>query len=962
MKLSLLRGKLGKTAFKSKLSFVFISILSLFVFSQTFAQTATTYNYTGAVQYYTVPPCVNQIQVTCAGAQGGGPIGNNAGGKGAIMTGTIVVTPGDIIEVRVGGEGQQVTGGWNGGGVGHGIPPATAGNMHSYGGGGASDVRITPYGVGQRMVVGGGGGGTASQSGQYTIPGGNGGCVNGFTGAGSPFTGTGGGGGTQLAPGAGGPPWGSNASWGSPGVGPVGGAGAPFYNNTTGTAGGGGGGGYFGGGGGGADGCCPSANGAGAGGGGSSYAANQISCIQGVTGNTGDGYITILASGGVNVSSANNGVYCEGATIQLNASAALSYLWSGPNGFTSTLQNVSIPNCTVADSGLYILTATILGGCTITDSIVITVVPAIVPTAGIDDTVCFGSAFALTGTTTVGTDPFSWTYYAPTVTPAPGVTFAPASNILNPFVTVTQPGLYNFIITEVNPVCGIVRDTVEMFVKQMDIQTLFTDPLCAGAADGTITATGTDATEFSYDNGATWSSLPGSGFTAGTYDVCVRDANLCQACMQVTLTDPPAIVLSLSNDTLVCENGTASLIASANNGSGFIYNWTQFPTTVDTQYGSPSADTYYTVQAMSANGCFSNIDSIYVTVRPPISGTISPDASICPGYNTMQTATALDGIGAPYTFTWSDGTIGTGSSHSYLVSPPVTQVYTVTITDGCESTPLVLTNTITVDPVPVPTFIADTTDLCEPAEFDLWVTTNPADFVTASWLLSDGQFYVNLDTIQTTPMMEGNYSVQLVMTNQYGCIDSVTYPNYLVSHPLPVAKFKFYPGIPTMFSTDVQFTNFSVNAASSFWTFESGDPATSMDTDPSSTFPEGEVGFYDVELAVTSDFGCVDTAMQTVEVKPEVLLYAPNTFTPDGDEFNPNWRVHIVGVDIQEFKLEIRNRWGELIWESNDVDGEWDGTYNNTPVPTGTYNWFIRAKDLVTDEPYIFKGHVNVLK
>lgn len=947
MKLSFAKWNLSLNALIKTNSILSCLILFLLVSFNGNSQVSDTFDFTGSTQFWTVPPCVDSVTVTLAGGRGFGTTLN----AGIVITYQMAVTPGQVYQLNVGGAGVGMTGGWNGGGNGN---VSTTTNPNSGGGGGASDIRVGAYTLNDRIAVAGGTGGTNGSTGLFIAQGGAGGCPIGTIGQGSAFTVVGGGGGTLTAGGIGGPPWGGGGQWGNPGS--LGQGGNGGIDLQFGTPGGGGGGGLYGGGGGGTDGCCPGANGGGAGGGGSSLIPPGGSC----TGtNVGDGYI-IITSGGIVAS--NNGAYCEGQTIQLFATTgAAFYTWSGPNGFTSNLQNPTIPNCTLADSGVYQVVAAGTG-CTVNPTTTVIVIPAIVPTAGIDDTVCFGSAFALTGTTTVGTDPFSWTYYAPTVTPAPGITFAPASNVLNPFVTVTQPGLYNFIITEVNPVCGIVRDTVEMFVKQMDIQTMFTDPLCAGAADGTITATGTDAIEFSYDNGATWSSLPGSGFTAGTYDVCVRDANQCQACMQVTLTDPPAIVLSLSNDTLVCENGTASLIASANNGSGFIYNWTQFPTTVDTQYGSPSTDTYYTVQAMSANGCFSNIDSIFVTVRPPISGTISPDASICPGYNTMQTATAFDGIGAPFTFTWSDGTIGTGPSHSYLVSPPITQVYTVTITDGCESTPLVLTNTITVDPIPVPTFIADTTELCEPAEFDLWVTTNPADFVTASWLLSDGQFYVNLDTIQTTPMMEGNYSVQLVMTNQYGCIDSVTYPNYLVSHPLPVAKFKFYPGIPTMFSTDVQFTNFSVNAASSFWTFESGDPATSMDTDPSSTFPEGEVGFYDVELAVTSDFGCVDTAIQTVEVKPEVLLYAPNTFTPDGDEFNPNWRVHIVGVDIQEFKLEIRNRWGELIWESNDVDGEWDGTYNNTPVPTGTYNWFIRAKDLVTDEPYIFKGHVNVLK
>ncbi len=955
MNLSLLIDNLSFAKSRKTVIRSFLSLGFLFVFNAGTAQQNVTFTYTGGPQTWIVPACVNSITVIAAGAQGGGPTGASAGGRGAIITATIPVIAGQIIQINVGGQGQLINGGWNGGGNGWSGSPT--GQSGSYGGGGASDVRISPYALANRLVVGGGGGGTSSQSGQYTIPGGTGGCVNGATGGGSPFTGTGGGGGTQVAGGAGGPPWGGGL-WGL--AGSIGQGGVGAHDLSFGTSGGGGGGGYYGGGGGGGDNCCVGANGGGAGGGGSSYALTQVSCGNGNLGNLGNGYVTIITSSGVTAS--NTGAYCEGATIQLNGSPGATYAWTGPNGWTSNVQNPTISNCTIANAGVYSLTVTGVG-CLAAATTTVSITPAITPSAGIDDTVCFGSPIQLTGSITVATDAKSWSYYAPTVFPVPGVSFSPASNNLTPIASVTQPGTYNFILLESNPICGIVRDTVVIFVKQMDIQTSYTDPLCGGSADGTITVNGVAAYESSFDGGVTWSTnLTGTGFTAGTYNVCVRDNNMCQACGQVTLTDPAPIVLSVSNDTLVCQNGTATLSASAVGGISYDFIWSQFPTTVNTQYGSPVTNTYYTVQAMSSTGCLSNMDSIYVTVRPPISGTISPDASVCPGYTTMQTATATDGIGAPYTYTWSDGTVGNGATHSYLVSPPVTTPYTVTITDGCESSPLVLSNVITVSPVPVPSFVSPVPEYCEPAEFNLYVTTNPTDFVTATWILSDGQFYTNLDTINTVPMDFGNYNVQLILENQYGCIDSVTAYGYLISHPIPDSKFRFYPGIPTMFNTEVQFTNFSVNAVSYQWTFENGNPASSTEEEPISTFPEGEAGFYDVMLIVTSDFGCIDTSIQTVEVKPEVIIYAPNTFTPDGDEFNGSWRVHIVGIDVQDFTLEIRNRWGELIWESKDPEAAWDGTYNNESVPQGTYSWFIRAKDLVTDEPYLFKGMVTVLK
>ena len=94
----------------------------------------------------------------------------------------------------------------------------------------------------------------------------------------------------------------------------------------------------------------------------------------------------------------------------------------------------------------------------------------------------------------------------------------------------------------------------------------------------------------------------------------------------------------------------------------------------------------------------------------------------------------------------------------------------------------------------------------------------------------------------------------------------------------------------------------------------------------------------------------------------EVILYAPNTFTPDGDELNQNWRVFIQGVDIYNFDLEIYNRWGEIIWESHDPDASWDGTYNGEIVKDGTYIWKIRAFDRENDNKYEFNGFVNVIR
>ena len=114
-------------------------------------------------------------------------------------------------------------------------------------------------------------------------------------------------------------------------------------------------------------------------------------------------------------------------------------------------------------------------------------------------------------------------------------------------------------------------------------------------------------------------------------------------------------------------------------------------------------------------------------------------------------------------------------------------------------------------------------------------------------------------------------------------------------------------------------------------------------------------------LIASSEFGCLDTTNKYVIVIQDVVLFVPNTFTPDGNEFNQSWAIVIDGIDRFSFQLFVFNRWGEIIWESRNPDITWDGTYNGRLVQSGTYTWLIKAKDKVNDNRYTWDGFVNVI-
>ena len=146
------------------------------------------------------------------------------------------------------------------------------------------------------------------------------------------------------------------------------------------------------------------------------------------------------------------------------------------------------------------------------------------------------------------------------------------------------------------------------------------------------------------------------------------------------------------------------------------------------------------------------------------------------------------------------------------------------------------------------------------------------------------------------------------------------------------------------------------------WYSPGSTPTTSTSISPVFTFPEGEVGTYPVQLIVETERGCIDTVVYQMNIIEDILLFAPNSFTPDGDELNQVWRIYVQGIDIYDFDLLIYNRWGELIWESHDPSAGWDGTYNGKIVPTGTYSWVARVKRPQNDGKKTFSGSINLLR
>ena len=364
------------------------------------------------------------------------------------------------------------------------------------------------------------------------------------------------------------------------------------------------------------------------------------------------------------------------------------------------------------------------------------------------------------------------------------------------------------------------------------------------------------------------------------------------------------------------------------------------------------------------NGCGAFANFQINQPQPLQITTITPNLTACPEANTQLSAAATGGS-SPYVFTWVANNAIVGSGANINVSPDVTTTYCVVLSEACGSLPDTACMTITV-PAPINiSIVPDDTEGCFPVPVTFTNNSTGSTIVTSQINFGDGNTTVSPGTNSffneyQTP---GVYNVTITSTSNLGCVYDTTYTAMIEVFDNPEADFNINPKPVGMFDARVHLYNASSNDVVAFnWMINGGDPAQSANEDLSVQFEQGEAGNYNVTLYVTNNDGCVDSITKIAQVVSEVIVFAPNTFTPDDDERNPQWLLYIQGADVMQFNLKIYNRWGEIIWENNDPSIPWDGSYKGEICPQGVYSWTLETKDITTDKRYRFDGSINLLR
>ncbi|MNK89021.1 PKD domain protein [compost metagenome] len=566
---------------------------------------------------------------------------------------------------------------------------------------------------------------------------------------------------------------------------------------------------------------------------------------------------------------------------------------------------------------------------------------------------CDGDA---TATVTGGTIPYDYTW-------SNGTTGANTTNGL-------CAETYDVIVEDANGcTTSEVFDVAEPPLLVI-VSTNVTDALCNTSCDGIAVINSPLAVNYSIDNGVNFQpSNTFNGLCAGTYTIQVQDVAGCTQSGAITVGEPQPLVMGAipEDGLLICYNGNGTLSANATGGTApYYFVWNTGDTTqfLNVNLTAPAT---FTCTVYDQNGCVgTNTVSADVDIIPLFNASVTTPLNVCPGQPVTFTASGSDGlpgVGYPYVFTWLSypdlGPLDLGETYSFI--PNGSDTVVLVAHDEC-FTYDTLTAVVNVYSLPDVTLTATPAIGCSPLSvtFD-FPTASAGAIASVSWDFGDGTTGNGTNDVEHPYTEVGCYDISFEITTVNGCLIEDSILNMVCVVPDPIANFNWNPTAPTTVNSTVHFTDNSVNAAAYEWDF--GAYGTSTLENPIINYGAVLPGSQQVCLKVTSAEGCQDEICKPIVFIEEFLIWVPNTFTPDGDEFNNIFKPVVPdGMSLDDYTFTIYNRWGETLFESHDVSVGWDGTYRAVPVKEGVYTWVIIARGGGDKKSRRFEGHVNMIK
>ena len=464
-----------------------------------------------------------------------------------------------------------------------------------------------------------------------------------------------------------------------------------------------------------------------------------------------------------------------------------------------------------------------------------------------------------------------------------------------------------------------------------------------------------------------------SQLSLGQHFIAYTGVSGCIDTFSITIYDLPQLSLSGLNtnycfkDTNIFVN--AMPIGGVLAGSG-----------VNGSYFNPSqaGEGYHTITYTYGSGiCTEKIDFIVLVSGELSTDVYSSEDTICNGDYLNISVTAKGGIGN-YSFSWDNGL---SNSYNHLVNPSLTTTYFVSVSDACSDN--------IVDSIPIfvfPSFTASfstSEKLCYGELGYAKVNVSPFSNYSYLWNTNPANF-----TDSIIDFVNKRYEVTVIDVNtKCQLLDTISIPGY---DEINALFFANKTECISLIDAEFQFLDNSIInpielSQTSFWDF--GDNLKTP-----YVFAENPIhiytdtGFFSVELLLSNIGGCIDSFVIEVCVKPDIKIFTPNSFTPNGDYCNDEFYVKGLG-SLYSFNIKIHKRWGsEIIFESNEIVltndlmnddvcsnfenidpyykmGSWDGVMIDGNLSTqGVYPFVIEYKQTKASLTEVIVGHITLIR
>lgn len=486
----------------------------------------------------------------------------------------------------------------------------------------------------------------------------------------------------------------------------------------------------------------------------------------------------------------------------------------------------------------------------------------------------------------------------------------------------------------------------------------FTRPLVAKATvqpcqQYTLTMVLADVSDPIFDSGV---FLEAQSFSSSSVEISyvinnsVSADKLAEGCGNATVTVSRTGNIELPKSVNLIYSGTST----------YGVDYTAAPTTV--QFASNQSSVSFTIDAFSDNitepmesvtiayvdtGCFGiNIidTTFYIIDKPSPVAVDLPDEIIfdCPN-QIINIVPLISGGVSPYQIAWSNG-----STEAVLtLNSTQTGVFYVSVNGVCGDLPAIDSVLITAKPyTPIAFTGVIDTSIC--------IGNNVVIGKAASG--GSGQLkYQWSDVALTSPIRTVSPAVPTTyfLTITDSCGISQTHPIFVNVTPVKALYNIKYESHDLIQFIDLSYSNIVA------WDWTFGDFATSTEQNPLIQF--NEPGTIPTRLIVTAVTGCKDTVENPIKVYPPFNFYVPSAFTPNGDGTNDQFSG--VGEGFTDYKMLIFNRWGEIIFETNEYDKRWGLTDRTKDIifPSGVYVYKIQVT-IPTGEVKEYVGRVTLIK